>query len=155
MGTKHKEGERIKELLNQRNGESIASVLSSAGNWIANNSSNITNAASALGSVAGTVTGIVKNSVEIDNMRKQNEAEIQALKDKTKAEIETIRENYKTRKTKLPNTEGSGYNINSLKTNLKTKSKNDNTKSDQVVNKILGRTKRDIIDGSGFKLVTE
>ena len=28
-----------------------------------------------------------------------------------------------------------------------------NKKTDQVVNKILGRTKRNLIDGNGFKLV--
>ena len=47
---------------------------------------------------------------------------------------------------------------NTYSTSLKPIQKNskvDTTQSDDVVNKILNRTKRDIIEGSGFKMVVE
>ena len=139
-------------------GESFGSLLSSAGSWIANNSSIIGNVANAVGSVAGTVTNIVKSSVEIDNLRKQNEAELQALRDKTKAEIEQIRETLKNRKklnvvdsTEQKTGEVLKYTLDSLKTQpIKPKT---SRKTDQIVNKILGRSKRNLIDGEGFKMV--
>ena len=47
--------------------------------------------------------------------------------------------------------QGGRFNNDDLKTKIKTKN---TLQSDMVVNKIL-RTKRDIIDGGGFKLVLE
>ena len=156
---KHKSGNAIYKMGSKYiEGESFGSLLASAGSWIANNSSTIGNVANAVGSVAGTVTNIVKSSVEIDNLRKRNEAELQALRDKTKAEIEQIRETLKNRKKQSTadsaehkNGEALKYTLDSLKTQpIKP---NTSKKSDQVLNKILGRSKRNLIDGNGFKMV--
>ena len=142
-------------------GESIGSLLSSAGNWIASNSSTIGNVANAASSVAGAVTNIVKSSVEIDNLKKRNEAELQALREKTKAEIEQIRETLKNKRrqnviAKSEQITGNAlhYTFDSIKMQpIKPIKPTANKKTEQVVNKILGRTKRNLIDGNGLKLV--
>ena len=139
-----------------KDGENVWDSLKSVGNWISNNSQTIGNVSSAIGNVAGTITGITKSAVEIDNMRKMNDTQMQAIRDKTKADIDQIRNTNKLKRTEITDENiksGGNYNLDSLKT--KPKFKKDTSQSDKVVSKILGRSKRDIIEGSGFKLVME
>jgi hypothetical protein len=148
-GSKSRDGYQIEDEIY---GGTFMSGLQSVGNWISNNKSTIEGVSSAVGNVASTVTGIVKGATEVENMKKRNDAEIEMIRERNKAEIEAIRNRGKKKdKIDLDDIEGGKFNNDDLKTKIKTK----NTfQSDMVVNKIL-RTKRDIIDGEGFKLITQ